>query len=836
MAETNTGRNRLPALAVLTAALMSLPAATADASCSAGNRVDHRNAECLSAWWKNRGPFRKSPYYVRNMCPEYGKVVAKVDLRSAGDRTLHLADGFPREGDTGHRIQGISCCSDTGALCNRSDLVTDAGCLAQFRRTSSAAWSCMNETAAAAISGDNYRCTVRARCKTGAFHIGRPVYANASITVPWPDLDDVNNCGGVLKVGSCSRSRSAAPALSVGDARAREGRRASLDFTVTLSRPHPEPVTVRYATSDGTATAGSDYIPTSGILTFAANETSKTIRVPVLDDDHDEGPETLTLVLSAPAPSYVRLADAEATGVIANTDGIPGAWLARFGRTVADHALDAVAARMRTDPVPGAEISLAGERIALGSLSGSGADPGHGATDEAEAEAGSASTQGTGMRREPGRPTAWLTSNSVPSRAGLQADRPITARELLARTSFSLTARRDGKDFVSIWGGGAATRFSGRDGDLSMGGEVTSVMLGADWTRELGADSWTMGLMISRSLGDGGYRGAGAGTATSMLTAVWPWVRHALGERFSVWGVAGYGAGSLTLEPEGAPAIRAGMDLRMAAAGLYGLVVDGGEDGLTLTAKTDATIVRTSSGSASGRGGNLAAATADATRLRLGLEGSRPFRLPGGSLLTPHAGIAVRRDGGDADAGFGVDIGAGIDWTDPRRGLAAELRWRALLAHRAGAFLERAVSGSFSWDPAGDGRGPQFSVTQTANVQAHGHADALPGRATLAPFAVNDAGTGSGPGGYKAQPPRFAMRYGYGSPAFGDRFTSTPEIGVGLSGAGRDYSLGWRLVHAGARRDESVLEITVYARRREKPGNRDVPQEHLIGIRVTSRF
>ena len=74
MAEASTFRTGVLAVALLAAALMLLPATTAEASCSTGNRVDHRDAECLSAWWKNRGLLKKSPYHVRNMCPEYGKV------------------------------------------------------------------------------------------------------------------------------------------------------------------------------------------------------------------------------------------------------------------------------------------------------------------------------------------------------------------------------------------------------------------------------------------------------------------------------------------------------------------------------------------------------------------------------------------------------------------------------------------------------------------------------------------------------------------------------------------------------------------------------------------
>ena len=87
-------------------------------------------------------------------------------------------------------------------------------------------------------------------------------------------------------------------ALSVADARVREASDVTLDFAVTLSRASRAPVAVAYATADGSATAVSDYTATSGTLSFAAGETSKTVSVPVLDDAHDEGEESLTLRLS----------------------------------------------------------------------------------------------------------------------------------------------------------------------------------------------------------------------------------------------------------------------------------------------------------------------------------------------------------------------------------------------------------------------------------------------------------------------------------------------------------------------------------------------------------
>jgi aryl-phospho-beta-D-glucosidase BglC (GH1 family) len=87
-----------------------------------------------------------------------------------------------------------------------------------------------------------------------------------------------------------------------------------LVFTVALAEPSTAPVTVRYATADGTATAGSDYVATSGTLTFAPGETVKTVAVTVIGDTVAEGNETVFLDLTGP-DGTVR-----ATGTITNDD------------------------------------------------------------------------------------------------------------------------------------------------------------------------------------------------------------------------------------------------------------------------------------------------------------------------------------------------------------------------------------------------------------------------------------------------------------------------------------------------------------------------------------
>ena len=808
MVAPGTVRAAGPAIAVLAVALtLLLSADAAMAACSKGNRVDHRDAECLSANWDNRGVLRKSPYHVRNMCPDYGTVVAKVDLRSAMDRTLHLDDGDWRDGSTIHSIRGISCCSDSGDLCNRSDVLNDEGCLARFLQASSAAATCKNATAR--YSGERGTCTIAADCLwADPDRVVHP-YKHTRILVPFPDLDEVRNCYGRFKPGPCNGPLPGGTTLTVSDARVREASGAFLTFEFALNRTYPETLHVAYRTRDGTARDDLDYRSTGGVLTIWSGQTTRTVSVRVLDDELDEGPETMRLEAALMRPWTVRLVNATATGTIVNTDPMPGAWIARFGRTVADQALDAVEARMRARPAPGAEARLAGHRLDLGPLFGAGGDAVPGKAPAREPD--------TGRPLDKGGPAL----RDIAVRPGPPEPVRAEAERLLPGASFSMTAETAGAGLVSIWGRGAATRFAGRDGGLALDGEVATGMLGADWTR----GRWTTGLLVTRSRGGGGYRGAGAGAVAATLTGLWPWVGLTPDERLSVWAVAGLGEGGLRLEPsadDGARtgAIRTGLDLRMGAAGLRGIAVDGGADGLTLAVKADAMAVRTASDAASGPGGNLAAAEAGVTRLRLGLKGSRPFRLDGGSVLTPGIEIALRRDGGDAETGFGAEIGTGLAWSDPGRGLDAGIGGRGLLAHEAKGFRRAGLAASVSWQPVAGGRGPRLSLTRTSGVSGQDAFDAPDGTGR-----ANDD-----------RDRRLETRFGYGLPAFGGRFTATPEIAVGISAAGRDYVLGWRLAGGGGAPDGSALELAVEARQRESASGRNGSPDHALGVRLVSLF
>jgi large repetitive protein len=112
----------------------------------------------------------------------------------------------------------------------------------------------------------------------------------------------------------------APPALSIGDVTVDEAA-GTMTFTVTLSTPSGQAVSVNYATSNGSATAGSDYTATSGTLNIAAGATTQTFTVAITDDSLTEVAETLTLTLSG--ATNATIADGTATGTITDNDTPP---------------------------------------------------------------------------------------------------------------------------------------------------------------------------------------------------------------------------------------------------------------------------------------------------------------------------------------------------------------------------------------------------------------------------------------------------------------------------------------------------------------------------------
>ena len=540
------------------------------------------------------------------------------------------------------------------------------------------------------------------------------------------------------------------PGLAVADAEVEEAANAVLAFAVTLSRPPSSTVTVDYATSDGTATAGSDYTAASGTLTFAAGETEKTVSVPVLDDAHDEGSETLTLALSNASGAYLE--DGTATGTINNSDHMPGAWMVRFGRTVGSQVVDALGQRFE-----GATAS----HVTVGGINLTGAP---GAVPEAESD-------------DPFGLPDWAT------RAQREASaQSLTANELLLGSAFHLSSGggQGAGAAYTAWGRVATSGFAAEVDDVTMDGDVTSGLVGfdAEWARVLA------GVMFSHSTGEGDYgpsaeSGARGGSVESSLTGVYPYARMALNARVSAWALAGAANGELTLKQEDDKPMPAGITMRMGAVGFKGRVLDGtGASGVGLDVKTDALWVGTKSEDTS----ELAPTEGDVTRLRVTLAGERAFAAGEGATLTPSAEVGLRHDGGDAETGAGLEVGTGLRYVAGV--LTVEGKVRTLVAHAESGYEEWGMSGAIRITPSASGRGLMLRI-----APEWGRTGSAKERLWSAPDAT---ALGAG-GAFEGGGARLALDAGYGVGLGHGRGVLTPYAGLVLGDAGR------RTVRTGAR-------------------------------------
>ena len=543
--------------------------------------------------------------------------------------------------------------------------------------------------------------------------------------------------------------------LSVADARVSEYVDAALAFEVTLDRPASGPVTVDYATADGTATADEDYRATSGTLELEAGETSKSIEVTVHADTEDEGEETLTLSLSN--ATGARVEDGEATGTIHDRDPLPQEWLARFGRTVAGQVVDAVGTRLESKP---------GTHARVGGVSlESPAAPG---TLEA-------------LSRQWTEPAwnAWDRPEDA---------RSLSQRALMSGSSFHLASEGGGPVFAA-WGRFAAEGFEADVHDTRLDGDTTTGFLGAD----VASGRWLMGAAVSHSEADGSFvPGSGAASSRnrseveSTLSGVYPYARLTLSERVSLWGLAGVGHGTLTVSEDGRTPVDTDIGMNMGALGARGTMLSPSEaGGIELALRSDAFWVRmTSDETRSETAGDLADIRTDASRVRLFLEAEREFAVRGEGTLTPSFEVGVRHDGGDAETGTGLEAGAGMRYA--AEGIAIEGTVRKLVTHEDSGYEEWGASGSVRIDPGASGRGVSLTL-----APAFGAASSETERL----WSLGDARRLSGDTGVDTGS-RLEAEVGYGWRLLSTTHGMlTPYTGLSFSDSGtRAWRLGARLM------------------------------------------
>lgn len=120
------------------------------------------------------------------------------------------------------------------------------------------------------------------------------------------------------------------PSFSINDVTQAEGNSGTTNFTFTVTKTGTtsSSSTVNFSTTDGTATAGSDYLTNSGTLTFAAGETTQTITVIVNGDTVVEPDETFTVNITAGTNASVG--DGSGLGTITNDDAAAPAGTIEF--------------------------------------------------------------------------------------------------------------------------------------------------------------------------------------------------------------------------------------------------------------------------------------------------------------------------------------------------------------------------------------------------------------------------------------------------------------------------------------------------------------------------
>ena len=416
--------------------------------------------------------------------------------------------------------------------------------------------------------------------------------------------------------------------------------------------------------------------------------------------------------------------------------------------------------------------------------------------------------------------------------AAALAPRHMSGREVLLGSAINLSqdGAEGGGPILTAWGSVEASGF----GDEETSGTDTARVVSESTTGNFGADAvWrrlVAGVSVSLSNTEGAFEqpGAVSGTTESRLTTVSSFAQFVLNERVAVWGLLGYGTGDAStmirltgdLVPSGFES-RADIAMRFGAVGARGGLRSADEaGGIDLAVNADAFFSETESKEAS----NPVATTADASRLRLFLEASRMFATRGGAVVTQGLELGLRHEGADAETGTGMELSGRIAFADPASGFSVDASASTMLAHEDSDYEEWGASVSVRRAPGASDRGLSFSLEPSWGVTSGGVERLRSARETRV----------RPPGSAFEIKSRLDAELGFGLAVGGGAFTGTPYAGLGVSGGGRDWRLGWRLipVPVGAGLDFSIgIEAT-----RSEPANESARPQHGVAFTGAVRW
>ncbi|MBF2761428.1 MAG: hypothetical protein ISN28_14420, partial [Ectothiorhodospiraceae bacterium AqS1] len=555
----------------------------------------------------------------------------------------------------------------------------------------------------------------------------------------------------------------------------------SRNFRVRLATPPTKAVTLSVGIS------GVDLEVDANV---AAGGTQKTVVIDPADwnklrdvnvvalPDEDEDDSQGKILFRASGGNYEGVQDSVSVQV--NDEKRRAAWLTRFARTVGLQAIEGIESRMDSANrgTVGLSARIAGRDLDVGDAS-----------------------------------TVMRPADDHDLNDDFEREDTLTLTQALsAGTSFDYrqgAGTRGDVEGMSLWGRGWASGYEGETAGVEVDGQVSTGMLGADYAQ----NDWIVGLVGMYSEGEGDFLEEGRLTQKEAdLTTMIPWAAMELENGIRLRGALGYGSGEVRLNQTGEALAEGSLDWTMLNAGLrkdLTEVPEGGGFGLAYT--TDFLWTRIRSDEVPGWG----EIEGEARRIRAGIEGSSMQRAGRSARFLQKLDAGIRHDSGDAEEGWGLDVGGGLVYSDSESGLELSLKGRVLVHHREEAARDWGLSAGVEWDGnPGTSRGFSIRVhNESGSVEPDGGIKALFSDELF--LSLGDASEDQGM--------RWRTEVAYGM-AVGSRLVGSPYFEHTHSSNERRSRLGYRLD------DEKSggLDMDIYLVRRESERGR-VERDHGIG-------
>ncbi len=351
--------------------------------------------------------------------------------------------------------------------------------------------------------------------------------------------------------------------------------------------------------------------------------------------------------------------------------------LGAFGRSFTSGAVEVLGERFSSG-AGGSQLTFGGRTLSLESLR----------NGQAAANAGDESDN----------------QQPVPAAAGGQQ---TSVGALFAGSAFQLSLNEGdaaGVGATTLWARGSVGNYEGEPEDgFQLDGDIVSGYLGLDYRA---SRRTLVGVAVSHSRGDADFSSAAIadGEVETELTSILPYVQWQPHAGLSLWGLVGYGLGESEITDSG-ESRKTDVEMQTAALGARGKLWSGGRADVAL--KASALTVELESDSEQ----NLSSVTTRAHRLRMALAGNRHgVASARGGRFGQRFELGLRWDLGDVETGAGADLGAGVEYANPRSGTRLRLDGHYLLVHEESDFEAWEVSAEVGIAPSLWGRGVRFAL------------------------------------------------------------------------------------------------------------------------------